>query len=147
LPIIDLSLARDVEESVESLSNVFVVDLEEIHRKAPSEHHQTIAQAEELVNSSVTKFERDLEARRNDPLVRLLREHVETIVEEEVARVRRKSGEEFAAQVGRSLRSVTKTIFHKPTIAARDSVLNDENDEYHQAIQVLFGLKFDPDDE
>jgi glutamyl-tRNA reductase len=146
LPIIDLSLARDVEKSAQSLPNVIVIDLEEIHRMAPAEHHETIEQAEELVDALVAKFEQDLEARRNDPLVRLLREHVETIVEEEVARVRRKSGEEYAAQVARSLHSVTKTIFHKPTIAARQSVIEAESDEYQQAIQVLFGLKFGPDD-
>ena len=147
LPIIDLSLSRDVEKSVESLANVMVIDLQEIHRCAPAEHHETIALAEDLVNASVTKFGQDLEARRSDPQIRLLREHVERIVNEEVDRVRRKNGEEIAAQVSRSLQAVTKTIFHKPTIAARDSALNDESDEYHQAIQLLFGLKFDPVDE
>ena len=147
LPIIDLSLSRDVEKSVESLDNVMVIDLEEIYRHAPNEHHETIAKAEELVSSSVTKFTQDIESRRNDPLIRLLREHVETIVNEEVERVRRKEGEELAMQVSRSLQSVTKTIFHKPTIVARDSALNDDNDEYHQAIKVLFGLKIDSADE
>lgn len=147
LPIIDLSLSRDVEKSVESLANVMVIDLEEIHRCAPTEHHETIAKAEDLVSSSVTKFTQDIESRRNDPLIRLLREHVETIVNEEVERVRRKEGEELAMQVSRSLQSVTKTIFHKPTIVARDIALKDDNDEYHQAIKVLFGLKFDSADE
>ena len=147
LPIIDLSLARDVENSVKSLSNVIVIDLEEIHRNAPIEHLETITLAGELVNSAATQFSQYLLARRGDPLIRLLREHVETIVEEEVDRVRRKSGEEIALQVSRSLRSVTKTIFHKPTIAARDSAVNDESDEYQQAIQVLFGLSPDSADE
>jgi glutamyl-tRNA reductase len=147
LPIIDLSLARDVENSVKSLSNVIVIDLEEIYRNAPIEHHETIMLAEELVNSAADQFSAYLLARRSDPLIRLLREHVETIVKEEVDRVRQKSGEELALQVGRSLRSVTKTIFHKPTLAARESALNDESDEYQQAIQVLFGLSANSTDE
>lgn len=147
LPIIDLSLARDVEKSVKSLSNVIVIDLEEIHRNAPIEHHETITLAEELVDSAATQFSKYLLERRSDPLIRLLREHVETIVEEEVDRVRRKSGEQLALQVSQSLRSVTKTIFHKPTIAARDSAVNDESNEYQQAIQVLFGLSADSADE
>lgn len=146
LPIIDLSLAHDVEKTAKSLPNVIVVDLEEIHRRAPAEHHQTIVQAGELVDSLVSKFEQDLEARRNDPLVRLLREHVEKIVDEEVARIRQKNGDEYANQVARSLHSVTKTIFHKPTIAARNSSMSEESNEYQQAIKVLFGLKFGPDD-
>ena len=143
LPIIDLSLARDVENSVKSLSNVIVIDLDEIHRNAPTEHHDTITIAEELVASAATEFSQYLLARRGDPLIRLLREHVEDIVQAEVDRVRRKSGEESALQVGHSLRSVTKTIFHKPTIAARDSAVNDESNEYQQAIRVLFGLSAD----
>ena len=144
LPVIDLSLARDVEKSVASLSNVMVIDLEEIYRRAPAEHHETIVQAEKLIENSVSQFTEDLKARRNDPLIRLLREHIETLVEEEVNRVRRKSGDEIASQVGRSLHAVTKTIFHKPTIAARDTAINNETDEYQRAIRVLFGLKIEP---
>ncbi len=140
LPIIDLSLGSDVEPSVATLSNVMLVDLEEIYRKAPLEHHETIAHAEELIEISVEQFKQDLLARRNDPLIRLLREHVENIVESEVERVRHKSGDELADHVSRSLHHVTKTIFHKPTTAVREGALVDEIDEYQRAIKTLFGL-------
>ena len=140
LPIIDLSLGSDVEPAVATLANVMLVNLEEIHRNAPLEHHETIARAEELIEISVEQFKQDLLARRNDPLVRLLREHVENIVESEVARVRHKSGDELADHVSRSLHYVTKTIFHKPTTAVREGALVNEIDEYQRAIKTLFGL-------
>lgn len=140
IPIIDLSLGSDVDPSVATLANVMLVNLEEIYRKAPVEHHETIARAQELIKISVAQFERDLLARRNDPLVRLLREHVEKIVESEVARVRNKSGDELADHVARSLHHVTKTIFHKPTTAVREGALVNEIDEYQRAIKILFGI-------
>jgi len=147
LPIIDLSLARDVEKSVESLPHIMVIDLEEIYRCAPAEHHETIATAQGIIEESVEEFAADLKARRNDPLIRQLREHVESIVQEEVDRVRRKSGEEVASQVERSLQLVTKNIFHKPTIAARESAVKDQTDAYQEAIQTLFGLTLESTDE
>ena len=122
-----------------------VIDLEEIHRRAPIEHHETILKAENLVENSVIQFNDDLKARRNDPSIRLLREHIEAMVEEEVSRVRRKSGDEIASQVERSLHSVTKTIFHKPTIVARDTAINNEADEYQKAIKILFGIQENPE--
>jgi glutamyl-tRNA reductase len=140
VPIIDLSLGKDVEPSIATLANVMLVNLEEIYRRAPIEHHETIVQAEELIKISVAQFEQDLLARRNDPLVRLLREHVENIVDSEVARVRNKFGDELADHVSRSLHHVTKTIFHKPTTAVREGALVNEIDEYQRAIKILFGL-------
>ena len=140
LPVIDLTLARDVEKSIEKMPNVMVIDLEAIHQNASPEHHETILKAQNLITEEVTEFLNDLKARRNDPLIRALREHIDQMVLEEVERVRRKGGDEVADQVARSLRSVTKTIFHKPTISARDAALNDGIDEYSKAIEVLFGL-------
>lgn len=140
LPVIDLTLARDVEKSIEKMPNVMVIDLEAIHRGASPEHHETILKAQSLIKEEVTEFLNDLKARRNDPLIRALREHIDQMVLEEVERVRRKGGDEVANQVARSLRSVTKTIFHKPTISARGAALNDGIDEYRKAIEVLFGL-------
>lgn len=140
IPIIDLSLGSDVDPSVATLANVLLVDLEEIYRRAPVEHYETIARAEKLIEVSVAQFKQDLLARRNDPLVRLLREHVESIVNSEVARVRSKSGDELAEQVSRSLHHVTKTIFHKPTTAVREGALINEIEDYQQAIKILFGL-------
>ena len=141
LPIIDLSLSPDIEESVKDLANVQVIDLELIYKNAPEEHLETITRAEELISEAAYELQQDLTARANDPLVRALRAHVSAIVADEVERVRRKKGDETAEEVRRSLQLVTKRIFHKPTIHARTSALIGESDEYQSAIQLLFGLE------
>ena len=141
LPIIDLSLSRDVEKSVQSIPHVDVIDLEEIYKNSPKEHIETLDAAERIIGEEVESFLDELKARRNDPLVRLLRGHVEEIVKEEVERVRRKNGEEAAALVETSLNSTTKAIFHKPTVAARESAINNESIRYEEAINLLFGLQ------
>ncbi len=142
-PIIDLALSSDIDPSIKALTNIVVINLEEIHRNAPPEHHETIAIAMNLIEKAVSEFEQDLAARANDPLVRALRTHVSEIVEQEVARIRRRSGDEIADQVALSLRLVTKTIFHKPTIHAKKTATDGEQDEYQKAIQVLFGFEVD----
>ena len=140
LPIIDLSLSPDIEESVRKLANVQVIDLEMIYRSTPQEHLEVIARAEKLTTEAALELQLDLAARANDPLVIALRTHVDTIVTDEVDRVRRKKGEEIAQEVNRSLQLVTKSIFHKPTIYARTSAIQGESDEYQRAIHILFGL-------
>ena len=147
LPIIDLSLSPDIEESVKGIPSVHVIDLEMIYKKAPEEHFETITKAEELIHEAATELQRDLAARANDPLVKALRAHVSAIVAEEVDRVRRKRGDVVADEVSRSLQLVTKTIFHKPTVHARSSALQGESDEYQRAIQLLFGLEIEENQE
>jgi glutamyl-tRNA reductase len=143
LPIVDLSLSSDIAHDVKQLDFVELIDLAEIHRNAPAEHQETIELARSIISEAVDEFQRDLVSRVNDPLVKALRAHVSEIVEKEVERVRRKSGEEIAAQVERSLALVTKTIFHKPTIHAKSSAVSGDTDEYQKAIEVLFGFNVD----
>ena len=141
LPMIDLSLSPDIEDGVKNLSHVAVINLEEIYRNAPEEHHETLALAEQIIEEAVVEFQDDLAARANDPLVKALRGHVQEIVIREVERVRRKNGDEIANQVERSLQLVTKTIFHKPTIHAKTTARSGEQDEYQKAIEILFGIE------
>ena len=83
-PIIDLSLARDVERSVEKLSNVIMIDLQDIHRNAPREHNETIDAAQAIINRAVAAFEVKLRARDNHPLVKLVRNHRDSLLTEEL---------------------------------------------------------------
>lgn len=147
LPVIDLSLSPDIEQSVRSLPSVAVIDLAEIYRHAPAEHQTTIEHAEAIIEEAVGEFQQDLLARVNDPLVRALRAHVNGIVGQEVARVRHKSGDEVANQVERSLQLVTKTIFHRPTVHARSTAIDGEQDQFQKAIVVLFGLDVEVKDD
>ena len=140
LPIIDLSLSRDVEKSVQNLNQVTLIDLEIIAAEAPKEHHEVLEEAKSLINEAVQEFHDDLRARRNDPYIRLLRSHVQSFVDEEVERVRKRKGDELAKEVQYSLQLVTKSIFHKPMLAARDTTIDDYGIEYERAISKLFGI-------
>lgn len=141
LPIIDLSLSRDVEKSVQNLPHVTLIDLEVIATEAPREHKEVLEQANALIDHAVFEFHEDLLARRNDPYIRLLRSHVQSFVDDEVERVRKRKGEEVAKEVQYSLQLVTKSIFHKPMLAARENTIDDVGIEYEKAIAKLFGIK------
>lgn len=140
LPIIDLSLSRDVENSVRNLPHVMLIDLETIAAEAPKEHREVLEQANILIDHAVQEFHDDLQARRNDPYIRLLRSHVQNFVDEEVERVRKRKGEELAKEVQYSLQLVTKSIFHKSMLAARENTGEEVEIEYEKAISKLFGI-------
>ena len=72
-PIIDLSLARDVERSVEKLNNVLMIDLNDIYQNAPREHSETIDAAQSIINRAVVEFEEKLRSRNSYPFAKLVR--------------------------------------------------------------------------
>lgn len=146
IDVIDLSLGRDVESDIGELTNVRLIDLNVIYENAPREHYETVSAAEDLIDQAVEEFSQDLSARASDPLVRALRSHVQSAVDEEVERVRERHGETEAALVAKSLQVVTKSIFHQPTINAKSHAINGELDEYQRAIQILFGLNVGSDE-
>ncbi len=83
-PILDLSLAKDVDNSVKSLGNVVLIDLQDIYRNAPVEHHETIARAESIVEQAVLAFGEKQVARLNFRNARVIRGNVVDLIAEEI---------------------------------------------------------------
>ena len=82
-PIIDLSLSRDIERSVKKLSNVLMIDLEDIYQNAPGEHLETIEDASSLIIKAVFAFEEKMRARNNNLFVKLMHNHRDSQLTEE----------------------------------------------------------------
>ncbi len=138
---LDLSLSGDIDAKVRELEHVHYIDLAEIHASAPKEVQEVMDHAASLIAEEVSRIHNDLLARESDPLVRALRAHAEKLVSDEKLRVARVHGEEVATIVEQSLRTVTKSIFHKPTVMAKEVAQAGAMQDYERALKLLFGLE------
>lgn len=140
LPIIDVALSPSIAPPVYDLKDVDVIDLDYIRLHAPVEHSEAILAAQDIVHQAVIEFESETTARTVDPMVAALRSHVGYWVQEEVERVRRKSGDETAEAVSHSLKRVVNALLHTPSVNAKSLAKDGQEQAYMDAIKILFGI-------
>lgn len=73
------------------------------------------------------------------PAVAQLRAFIEELIEREVSHVNNKWGEEVSLQIRKSLRRVTRDLFHKNTVH-EDFLTKGEPSQFDDAIKTLFGF-------
>ena len=140
LSIIDVALHASVAPEVYSISGINVLDLNAIRVKAPQEHAESILQAQDIVAQAVEEFEVEQASRKIDPVISALRAHVGVWVDEEVERVRKRSGDDAAAEVAHSLHRVTNALLHAPTVNGKELAKSGNQADYVQAVKTLFGI-------
>lgn len=140
LTIIDVTLSGGVSKSVLELPDFKVYTLEAIREFAPAEHAESVLTAQEIVRESVASFEAEETARQVDPMVAALRSHVTAWVKEEIERVRRKSGDAAADEVGHSLNRVVNALLHTPSVNAKSLAQDGNHSDYLAAIKTLFNI-------
>jgi glutamyl-tRNA reductase len=143
LVLIDVSLSKDVDPEVSCTLGYDVIDLELVKEKAPQEHLNSIVKARDIIHSAVLDFEETLLARSTDPVVTAMRSYIESRVVEEIENVRRKSGDELASEVEKSLRKVVNGLFHEPSVRARELAVKGNQKDYVEAVKLLFDIKVD----
>lgn len=145
LVIIDVALSRDVAPEVSQIPGFEVIDLELLRQHAPAEHLDAVISAQEIVRRAVEDFDAELRSRLADPVISALRAHIGLWVEQEVESVRRKSGDEAARDVARSLQRVTNAILHTPSVKVKDLAKDGNHEDYLHAVKLLFGLELGSD--
>jgi glutamyl-tRNA reductase len=141
LPVIDLALTPDAAPEIRDLDMVRLIDLEVVRVRAPQEHGDSVIQAHRIVNEAVESFEEREASRMADPIVVALRAHIDSMVQEELDRIRRRADADTVEQVERSLRRFTGQLLHLPTMRARELVLDGQVDDYKKALRLLFGFE------
>lgn len=141
LILIDVALSRDVEPGVAEIDGMFVIDLEQLKKHAPVEHQETIETAEEIINRAADEFETSAASKAVDPVLAALHAHVGIWVDREVDVVRKKSGDEAAVEVEKSLRRVANALLHVPSVKAKELAVEGNHDDYIRAVKILFDIQ------
>lgn len=139
LVVLDLALRRDVEESVGRLPGVVLIDLAAVQRAVPEAEAAQVRAARDIVAREAEAFDRAGLARRMDPLICALRERVEALVEDELARLRPRGGMVDVEDAARALRHLAARILHHPTVAAHRAGREGREGEYLAALELVLG--------
>jgi glutamyl-tRNA reductase len=140
LPILDLSLSGDVDPAAADLLGVDLIDLEEIGAHAPSDHGSAVLEARDLVSRGVETYLHLESGRVATPAVTAMRAHVSQFIEKEIEVARRRYDPETAEAVARSLRRVSNSLLHAPSLRAAELARTGALADYQQALHTLFGI-------
>ncbi|GGH50150.1 glutamyl-tRNA reductase [Microbacterium album] len=138
--VIDLGLPRNVDPDVAELDHVTLLDLETIRLHAPLEELQATETARAMVKDAAARFHLVGRQQSAQPAVVALREHVFGLLEDEIARVRRRSDAATARQTEQALRHLVGVLLHAPTTRAQDLAVEGRADEVFAAVEALFGV-------
>ena len=140
IALVDLAIARDIDQAVVTVPGVLLLDLPTIQRHVPDASHREAARARVLVDEGVRDLVGRLRGREMDPVVVALRDTVNEMVADEVARLphgRPITGEEAA----HALRRLAARLVHVPSVRARKAATEGRSDEYLNALNELWGLE------
>lgn len=137
LPVLDLALGGEVVPR----DGLDVVGLDAIAAHAPAGQEAEVAAAAALVERQLRRH-LDAEARRAaTPAVVAVRRHVEDIVAGELAEAERRLPPEAARAVRESLRRVTGSLLHHPSVRGADAARAGDLAQYVNAVRTVFGIE------
>ena len=143
--IIDIAVPRDVAEDVAKVGNVFLYDLDDLHKVAEAnlrERKKEAAAAEGILDREVADF---LEWRRSlevVPLLVELRKRADDIRRAELEKARRRLGEltpEQESAIEAATSAIVNKLLHAPTVQLKQMAGNGQP-EHVGFIRKLFGL-------
>ena len=143
---IDVALARDIDPAVASIPGCELIDLETLAKLEDSGHEQELSQAKKIIADSIREYNDTKLERSVDPIIAALRQQFGTWVHDEVAAVKRRSGDQVALDVERSLLRVTNVILHKPSVKAKALARTGDHNDYIEAVKLLYSINLTEND-
>jgi glutamyl-tRNA reductase len=146
LVLIDVSVPRNIEPEVGSLSGVRLLDIDSLSSVADrnrSDRASFVPQVERLLGEEIAKFNASLHAYEAGPTIASLRHKIETLMEAELDRFRARQGAKFSSDQLEAVASLTRSIankfLHEPTVILKAQ--SEKNSEHASVIRELFGLQ------
>ena len=129
---IDIAVPRDVAPEVNQLDGIFVYDIDDLQSVVSS--HQTdrkleAERAEQIINAEVERFSERLQTLHVVPTIVSLQEHLETIRQAEIDKVRGRLGElspEQELAIEAMSRGIVNKVLHTPIHALKSAATGKE---------------------
>ncbi|MFD5214412.1 glutamyl-tRNA reductase [Microbacterium sp. NPDC058345] len=142
--VIDLGMPRNVDPAVAQLEGVALLDLETIRLHAPLEELQATDAARTVVREAADSFHLAGSRQSVTPAVVALRTHIFGLLEDEIARARRRGDAD--GSVEQAMRHLAGVLLHTPTVRAHELAADGRADEFISALSTLYGLTPDADE-
>ncbi|MGB9178720.1 MAG: glutamyl-tRNA reductase [Pyrinomonadaceae bacterium] len=143
---IDISVPRNIDPAVGEVSNLFVFDIDDLEAVITSnirEREREAERAELIIESEVMQFQQSLRTLDIGPTLGALREKMQTIAREELARQRKRLGHltpEQERAIEALLLSTVNKISH-PVIHHMRHSYDTGEDEHVQTWRDIFGIE------
>ena len=144
---IDIAVPRDVDPDLNKLDGVFVYDIDDLQHAVAShvaDRKKEAEKAEAIVNSEVEKFQAKLQTLDVVPTIVSLQDHLETIRQAEIDRVRGRLGEMTPEQelaVEALSRGIINKIMHTPISTLKSAARDPESTTVIELVRRLFNLQ------
>ena len=144
---IDIAVPRDVDPEMNKLDGIFVYDIDDL-QQAVSTHvadrRREAERAEEIVNVEVNRFQQRLQSLDVVPTIVSLQDHLETIRQAEIDRVRGRLGalttdQEQALET--LTRGIVNKIMHTPVSTLKTAASEPEATTIIDVVRRLFNLQ------
>lgn len=136
--VIDLGLPRNVDSAVGKVEGVELLDLETIRLHAPLEELNATGDAHAMVDEAVALFGVAEAERSTVPAIVALRKHLFGLLDEELARARRRGT--WTPESEAELRHLVGVLLHTPSVRARELARRGAGDSFVNGLSALFGI-------
>jgi len=144
---IDIAVPRDVDPDLNKLDGIFVYDIDDLQQAVSShvaDRKKEAQHAEAIVNSEVDRFQARLQTLDVVPTIVSLQDHLETIRQAEIDRVRGRLGamspeQELAIET--LTRGIVNKIMHTPISTLKTAARDPEATTVVDLVRRLFNLQ------
>jgi glutamyl-tRNA reductase len=144
---IDIAVPRDVDAGMNKVDGIFVYDIDDL-QQAVSAHvadrRKEAERAEEIITSEVERFQSRLQTLDVVPTIVSLQDHLETIRQAEIDRVRGRLGHlspEQELAVETLTRGIVNKIMHTPISTLKTAARESEATTVVDLVRRLFNLQ------
>jgi len=144
---IDIAVPRDVDPEMNKLDGIFVYDIDDLQQAVAShvaDRKKEAERAEAIVNSEVERFQARLQTLDVVPTIVSLQDHLETIRQAEIDRVRGRLGPLLPEQelaIETLTRGIVNKIMHTPISTLKTAAREPEATTVIDIVHRLFNLQ------
>ena len=144
---IDIAVPRDVDAEMNKVDGIFVYDIDDLQQAVAShvaDRRKEAEKADDIINSEVERFQGRLQTLDVVPTIVSLQDHLETIRQAEIDRVRGRLGQLSAEQelaVEALTRGIVNKIMHTPVTTLKTAARESEATTVVDIVRRLFNLQ------
>jgi len=144
---IDIAVPRDVDAEMNKLDGIFVYDIDDLQQAVAShvaDRRKEAARADQIINAEVDRFQARLQTLDVVPTIVSLQDHLETIRQAEIDRVRGRLGQlspEQELAVETLTRGIVNKIMHTPVTTLKTAAREAEGTTVVDVVRRLFNLQ------
>ena len=147
---IDIAVPRDIDPGLNDLDGIFVYNIDDLQQVVSShlgDRRKEAARAELLVEEEVRRFEQRAQTAEVVPTIVSLQQHLETLRQAELDRVRGRLGTLLPEQemaIEALTRGIINKIMHTPITTLKSAARDPESTTVVEVVRKLFNLRADP---